>query len=144
MLSASAFTPSRQTALTVLAFAAATGTVLFSALSADINCGSQHWTCASFSGIAVVAFCIGAAFGLFLAAMLALALAAARRVWAKAPVLEPPGRTPRVVVALLLTHLGAFGAVNLLGFLPLGWLWWLGALGFLGMGGTGQAVYLVR
>lgn len=46
--------------------------------------------------------------------------------------------------ALAAAHIGAFGILNALGWLPLGWLWWLGLFGFVGLVTSGEGVYIVN
>jgi uncharacterized membrane protein len=138
------YLPSRASALAIVWLSVLAGLTLFWALSADVDCGAQHWSCSSFLGIALVALSIGTACALLLTSLLALASSALRRVWSSAPALEPRGKTLRVSGALAAAHIGAFGILNALGLLPLGWLWWLGVFGFFGIGTAGHEVYIVQ
>ncbi len=114
----------------------------FSILSVDHDCGAQSWDCATYSGIAVVAISAGFSIGLLLTAVivaLGRSLLLVRPV-ARAP--EPRSRAGRVALTLLLLHLLAFGALRIIGVLPMGWIWWLGAFGAIGMH-TPEATYML-
>ena len=102
-------------------------------LSADYNCGAQSWDCASFLGIAVVAIMQGLAYGLLLSAVIVILgwCLLLVRPSVKAP--EVKSRAGNVALTLMLLHLLAFGALNIIGVLPLGWTWWLGVFGAVGM-----------
>jgi hypothetical protein len=138
------YLPSRASAISIISLSLLAGLAIFWALSADVDCGAQHWSCSGFSGIALVALPIGTGCALLFTALLALVSSALRRLWSSIPALEPQGKTLCVSGALAAAHIGAFGILNVLGLLPLGWLWWLGLFGFVGIGTTGQEVYIVN
>ncbi|MEC5205965.1 succinate dehydrogenase hydrophobic anchor subunit [Vogesella perlucida] len=144
MKTVSHYLPSRASAVSIILLSLLAGLAIFWVLSADVDCGAQHWSCSGFSGIALVALSIGTACALLFTALLALVSSALRRLWSRIPLLEPQGKTLRISGALVAAHIGAFGILNLLGLLPQGWLWWLGLFGLVGIGTTGQAVYIVN
>ena len=111
--------------------------------SADYNCGAQSWDCATYPGIAVVAISAGIALGLFFTAVIVVlgwCVLLVRPV-ARAP--ESRARAGRVALALILLHLLAFGALNIIGILPIGWFWWLGVFGAIGMHTSGATYIFV-
>ncbi len=138
------YLPSRASTVSIISLSLLAGLAIFWALSPDADCGAQHWSCSTFSGIALLALSIGSACALLFTASLALVSSALRSLWSSIPALEPKGKTLRVSGALAAAHIGAFGILNALGWLPLGWLWWLGLFGFVGMGITGGGVYIVN
>ena len=102
-------------------------------LSADYDCGAQSWDCATYSGIAVVAISAGIALGLLFTAVVVVLgwCVLLVRPLVKAP--EPRSRAGRIALTFVLLHLLAFGALHVVGVLPMGWFWWLGVFGAIGM-----------
>jgi hypothetical protein len=113
----------------------------FSILAADYNCGAQSWDCATYWGIAVVAISAGIALGLLLTAVIVVLGWSVLLVRPMARVPESRSRAGRVALTLVLLHLLAFGALHIIGVLPIGWLWWLGVFGAMGMY-TPNATYI--
>lgn len=135
--------PSRATLKWLGAISLLLSLACFSVLSADYNCGAQSWDCASFAGIAVVALMAGLALGLPLTALVVVLgwCFVAVRPLTRAP--EPKARAARVALTLVLLHLLAFAALEIVGVLPVGWLWWLGAFGGVGMHPSGATYVIV-
>ena len=115
----------------------------FSVLLADYDCGAQSWDCATYSGITMVAIAEGIALGFLMTAVIVLLGWGLLLVRPSAKVPEPRSRAGRVALTLMLLHLFAFGALDFIGVLPLGWIWWLGAFGAIGMHAPGTTYLLV-
>jgi len=101
-------------------------------LSADYNCGAQSWDCATYSGIAVVALSGGFALASLITAVIVALGWCVLLVRPLTKTLEPRSRAGRVALALLLLHQLAFGALQTIGVLPMGWIWWMGLFGAIG------------
>lgn len=116
--------------------------VCFGLLAENHGCGAQSWDCASYAGITVVAIAAGLALGLLLTAVVVLLgwCLLVLRPSARAP--EARSRAGRVALQLVALHLLAFGGLQAISVLPLGWVWWLGVFGAVGMHPAGS-VYLV-
>lgn len=135
--------PSRTTLKWLVAITLVASLFCFSVLAADADCGAQSWDCATFSGIAVVAVSAGLALGLFLTAVIVVLGWGVLLVLPMARVPEPRARAGRVALTLLFLHLLAFGALRVIGVLPMGWVWWLGAFGAMGMHSPGSTYMFV-
>ena len=113
----------------------------FGILSADHDCGAQSWDCATYSGIAVVAILAGIALGFLLTAVIVVLGWAVLLVRPLARAPESRSQAGRVALTLAILHPLAFGALHLIGVLPMGWVWWLGVFGAIGMH-TPDATYI--
>lgn len=136
--------PSRRSLLSCTSLTVVAGLIVFAGLSPDVHCGAGSWSCATLSGVAVVAALFGIGFGLAITALLVLLLSGLNRIWSSLPTLEVRSRVWSVAFGLLLAHLGVFAVLNVLGLLPPDWPWWLGSLGVLGVVPGGTQVYLIQ
>jgi hypothetical protein len=115
----------------------------FSILAADYDCGAQSWDCATFSGIAVIAVSAGLALGFLLTAVIVVLGWGVLLVRPMARAPEPRARAGRVALTLVLLHLLAFGMLNTIGILAMGWKWWLGVFGAIGIHSPGATYMFV-
>ena len=101
-------------------------------LSADYSCGAKSWDCATFSGITVVAVSTGIALGLLLTGVIVVLGWGVLLVRPLARAPEPRSRAGRVALTFIILHQLSFGALQIIGVLPMGWIWWLGVFGAIG------------
>ena len=134
--------PSRATLKWLVATGLLASLFCFAIFSVDYNCGAQSWDCATFAGIALVSVISGLALGLLVTAGVVLLGWCYLLVRPAGHAPESKSRAALVAVNLVVLHVLVFGAMHLIGTLPLGWVWWLGAFGAVGMHPAG-GVYLV-
>jgi hypothetical protein len=135
--------PSRLTLKWLAACILLASLICFQLFAANLNCGAQSWDCATLPGIALVSMIAGVGLGLFLTASVVLIgwCSLFFRPSARSP--ETKSRSVLVAFNLVVLHLLAFGLMQVVGTLPLGWLWWLGVFGAVGIHPAGSE-YLIR
>jgi hypothetical protein len=134
--------PSRRTLISLVASTAFCGFFCFWFLSADVDCGSQHWTCKTPVGIGLVAVGVGFALGLLLTSFTVALGRLLQVIFPSAKGIEPPGKALRIIVLFGVLHVASFGILGAIGWLPRGAHWWLGAFKFFAEEPQGVIVYV--
>ena len=136
--------PSRRTFITLVASTAISSLICFGLLSADVDCGSQHWSCKTLVGIGVVSVGLGCACGLLLTSFAVFFGRALQIAIPRAKGLEPPAKALRITVLFAALHVVAFGILGAIGWLPFGSHWWLGAFGLFVQEPQGVILYVPK
>ncbi len=134
--------PSRITLTWLVASTVIASLVCFSLLSADVDCGSQHWSCRTFGGIGIVAVAMGIACGLLFTSFVVLLGRLVQIVIPRAPALEPSKSGLKVAVTLAAIHFIVFAFMSLSGLLPIDSPGWLGIAGLFTSEPQGTNVYM--
>lgn len=134
--------PSSRTWISLVASTVICCLIWFWLLGADVDCGSQHWSCKTLVGIGIVSVGFGFACGLLLTSFAVLFGRALQIAIPRAKGLEPPAKALRIAVLFAALHVVAFGVLGVIGWLPFDAHWWLGAFGVFFQEPQGVFIYV--